>query len=116
VGAQHYFALSPEDLSVLWEGAFDIKKDDRSITLGSITFIDPNIGGSGYLPKLAAELNEVAKVTIHHLDHDDWEVRAIDVKVLSESTISSFTEVACRNKHINRIDRRGSSRTISVIY
>jgi hypothetical protein len=70
VGAQKYFALSPEDLTVLWERTHAVKVGDKTIQQGVITFIDPNIGGSGYLLKMATELNRVAVAALEHLDHE----------------------------------------------
>jgi hypothetical protein len=40
---------------------------------GILTFIDPNLGGSGYLEKFATRLSEVAAGALHHLVHDDCE-------------------------------------------
>ncbi len=70
VGAQRYFALSPEDLSVLWEGTHQHMVEGRKTQQGVITFIDPNLGGSGYLRKLAVELDQVAQAALKHLDHE----------------------------------------------
>jgi len=70
VGAQKYFALSPEDLTVLWERTHAVKVGDKTIQQGVITFIDPNIGGSGYLLKMATELDRVAVAALEHLDHE----------------------------------------------
>lgn len=70
VGAQRYFALSPNDLSVLWEGTHEVKVGNVTTQQGVITFIDPNVGGSGYLRKLAVELDQVARVALDHLDHE----------------------------------------------
>jgi hypothetical protein len=70
VGAQRHFALSPADLSVLWEGTHDVKVGNATMRQGVLTFIDPNVGGSGYLRKLAVELNQVAVAALEHLDHE----------------------------------------------
>jgi len=41
--------------------------------LGVLTFIDPNLGGSGYLEKFATRLPAVAAGALHHLDHEGCE-------------------------------------------
>ena len=39
----------------------------------SLTFIDPSLGGSGYLPRIAREMNLVAHRALEHLDHPNCE-------------------------------------------
>ncbi len=39
----------------------------------SLAFIDPSLGGSGYLPRIAEGFHHVAKRAIEHLDHPDYE-------------------------------------------
>lgn len=73
VGAQRNFALSPDDLGVLWEGVHTVQVGERKIQQGVITFIDSKLGGSGYLRKLVAELSGVAQQALKHLDHDNCE-------------------------------------------
>jgi hypothetical protein len=41
----------------------------------SLAFIDPNLGGSGYLEQVAENLQQVASRAIDHLDHPDCEPR-----------------------------------------
>lgn len=73
-GTQRHYALAERDLDVLWEGFRQQKTpDDKELMQGVLTFIDPNIGGSGYLEKMAEEFNLVAAAALHHLDHDDCE-------------------------------------------
>ncbi len=72
-GAERHFALSGNDLNALWEGAHEIKHSDVVSCQGVLTFIDPNLGGSGYLRKLAEEFDQVARAALQHLDHDGCE-------------------------------------------
>lgn len=72
-GAERHFALASSDLDVLWEGIRRRKSGDTVYNEGIITFIDPNIGGSGYLEKMASEFDLVATSALRHLDHDDCE-------------------------------------------
>ena len=80
-GAEKYFALASGDLEVLFEGVCTQQKP--AVTEGSggndqgsdvvLTFIDPNVGGSGYLKKLATDMQHVAAAALKHLDHADCE-------------------------------------------
>ena len=72
-GAERHFALSDRDLTMLWEGVRQQEFEGLKYWQGVITFIDPNIGGSGYLEKMAQEIERVAVAALHHLDHDDCE-------------------------------------------
>jgi ATP-dependent helicase YprA (DUF1998 family) len=69
-GAERHFALSANDLNALWEGTHEVKVGETVTRQGVLTFIDPNIGGSGYLRKLVEELPQVARAALEHLDHD----------------------------------------------
>jgi very-short-patch-repair endonuclease len=73
-GAERLFALSSRDFEVVFEAVRTVPGPNGDPTRqGILTFIDPNLGGSGYLEKLAARLPEVAAGALHHLDHDDCE-------------------------------------------
>jgi hypothetical protein len=73
VGAQRHFALSPDDLSVLWEGVHTAQVNDKKFHQGVITFIDSRLGGSGYLRRFVTEINVVAEQSLKHLDHENCE-------------------------------------------
>jgi replicative superfamily II helicase len=73
-GAERLFALSSRDFEVVFEAVRTVPGPEGEPTRqGILTFIDPNLGGSGYLEKFAARLPEVAAGALHHLDHDDCE-------------------------------------------
>jgi hypothetical protein len=73
-GAERLFALSSRDFEVVFEAVRIVPGPNGEPTRqGILTFIDPNLGGSGYLEKFAAQLPEVAAGALHHLDHDDCE-------------------------------------------
>lgn len=69
-GAERHFALSPNDLNALWEGTHEVKVGETVTKQGVLTFIDPNVGGSGYLRKFVEELPQVAHAALEHLDHE----------------------------------------------
>ena len=75
-GAERHYALAAggaDDLTMLWEGLREQVANGTAFKQGVITFVDPNIGGSGYLEKMAAEFDRVAAAALHHLDHPDCE-------------------------------------------
>jgi very-short-patch-repair endonuclease len=73
-GAERLFALSSRDFEVVFEAVRTVPGPNGETTRqGILTFIDPNLGGSGYLEKFAARLSEVAAGALHHLDHNDCE-------------------------------------------
>jgi hypothetical protein len=69
-GAERHFALSPDDLNALWEGTHEVKVGETVTKQGVLTFIDPNVGGSGYLRKFVEELPQVARAALDHLEHE----------------------------------------------
>jgi hypothetical protein len=67
------FALTSRDFEVLFEGVHDRTRGESIAREGILTFIDPNLGGSGYLERFAQRLPEVAAAALAHLDHEGCE-------------------------------------------
>jgi hypothetical protein len=73
-GAERLFALSSRDFEVVFEGLRTVPGPGGEPTRqGILTFIDPNLGGSGYLERFAGRLPDVAAGALHHLGHDGCE-------------------------------------------
>jgi hypothetical protein len=73
-GAERLFALSSRDFEVVFEVVRVVPGPGGGPTRqGILTFIDPNLGGSGYLEKFADRLPEVAAGALYHLDHGGCE-------------------------------------------
>jgi replicative superfamily II helicase/very-short-patch-repair endonuclease len=73
-GAERLFALSSRDFEVVYEGVRVVTGAGGEPTRqGILTFIDPNLGGSGYLERFAQRLADVAAGALHHLVHDGCE-------------------------------------------
>jgi hypothetical protein len=70
-GIQHHFMLGSGEMDFELEGPWDT--GDRSARHGmvSLAFIDPNLGGSGYLERIAENFHLVAARAVEHLDHRD---------------------------------------------
>ncbi len=72
-GIQHYFMLGSGELEFELEGPWDTGDAPDRYGLVSLAFIDPSLGGSGYLERVAQNLDHVASRAIDHLDHPDCE-------------------------------------------
>jgi hypothetical protein len=65
--------IDDNELTFVLEGPWSCSIDGKQATFVSLTFIDPTVGGSGYLEHIAGELDIVAEHAIEHLDHPDCE-------------------------------------------
>lgn len=72
-GLCHAFMIDDDELSFDVEGPWARSIGDMTTTLMSLTFTDPTVGGSGYLERIASDLNVVAQHAITHLSHPDCE-------------------------------------------
>jgi hypothetical protein len=73
LGMIRYFALSDRDIDFELEGAWITKTRNVSYRQASLAFIDPNLGGSGYLARIAERFDVVARTAVEHLQHEDCE-------------------------------------------
>jgi len=72
-GMRHRYSLDGSEIEFIMEGPWTQTHNGTPYKLISLTFIDQNIGGSGYLYKIAEEFTDVAKDAIAYLDHKDCE-------------------------------------------
>lgn len=74
LGMQRLYMLDGSEIDFISEGPWTCATGGTS-GLGclSLTFIDPSLGGSGYLHRIASELHLVARRAIEHLDHPNCE-------------------------------------------
>lgn len=72
-GMQHFFMLGAGELDFELEGPWLTGDATARYSMLSLAFIDPSLGGSGYLPRIAEHFHEVAAQAIEHLDHSDCE-------------------------------------------
>lgn len=72
-GMQRYFMLGSGELDFELEGPWLTGEATGRYKMLSLAFIDPSLGGSGYLVRIAERFHRVAKRTIEHLDHPDCE-------------------------------------------
>ncbi|BAC90677.1 DEAD/DEAH box helicase [Gloeobacter violaceus] len=72
-GMRHVYMLDGSEIEFELEGPWQAVKDNARFNWVSLSFIDPSIGGSGYLSRIASELHIVARAAIDHLDHTGCE-------------------------------------------
>jgi replicative superfamily II helicase len=72
-GIQHHFMLGSGEVDFELEGPWDEGDASGRYAMVSLAFIDPSLGGSGYLERVAENLHHVASRAIDHLDHRDCE-------------------------------------------
>jgi hypothetical protein len=73
MGIRQHFLLDGSEIEFEPEGPWVETADTGSFQRMSLTFVDPSIGGSGYIPRIAREFNHVAARAITHLDHPNCE-------------------------------------------
>ena len=69
IGMQRLFVLDVSELEFELEGPWKLGAH-RQV---SLAFIDPSLGGTGYLRRIADEFHQVARIAIEHLDHANCE-------------------------------------------
>ena len=72
-GMQHLYMLDSSEIDFEFEGTWQLSSKGKNYNMISLTFIDPSLGGSGYLPRIAIDFHQVAKRAIAHLDHPNCE-------------------------------------------
>ncbi|MBI3846560.1 MAG: DEAD/DEAH box helicase [Planctomycetes bacterium] len=68
-GMRQLYMLDGPEIDFELEPMWDAKDRDGRLKLGALTFVDPAVGGSGFLERAAREMHLVAARTIEHLDH-----------------------------------------------
>jgi len=69
LGMRHRYMLDGPEIEFLLEGPWEVEQHGRKYQQIGLSFIDPSVGGSGYLRRIAEELHLVAQRAIEHLDH-----------------------------------------------
>lgn len=72
-GMQHCYMLDGSEIVFNFEGPWKTSFKNRSYQLVALSFIDPSLGGSGYLKRIAEEFHRVADHALIHLNHDSCE-------------------------------------------
>ncbi len=73
IGMRHLYMLDGPEIDFELEPMWDSKEADGKSKLGALTFVDPAVGGSGFLERAAREMHLVSARTIDHLEHKNCE-------------------------------------------
>jgi Protein kinase domain/DEAD/DEAH box helicase/Domain of unknown function (DUF1998)/Helicase conserved C-terminal domain len=72
-GMRQLYMLDGPEIEFELEPLFPYQDEAGARLRGALTFIDPAVGGSGFLERAAAELHRVAERAIEHLKHEGCE-------------------------------------------
>jgi hypothetical protein len=73
IGIRHHLLLDGSEIEFEPEGPWQESSDAGSFKRVSLTFVDPSVGGSGYIARIAREFNLVAQRALEHLNHPNCE-------------------------------------------
>lgn len=92
-GMQHQYMLDGSEIDFEFEGAWPAELDGVKYKRVSLSFIDPSLGGSGYLRRIASEFHLVAQKALDHLDHPNCETACY--RCLKTYQNQRFHEILC---------------------
>lgn len=72
-GMRRLYMLDGPEIEFEMEGPWRVTRDGLAYDQLALTFVDPSLGGSGYLRRIADEFHLVARQTLEHLDHPGCE-------------------------------------------
>lgn len=73
MGIRQHFVMDGSEIEFEPEGPWQERGDAGAFKRMALTFVDPSIGGSGYIPRIARDFHLVAARAIRHLDHSNCE-------------------------------------------
>ncbi len=73
IGFRRLYMLDGPEIEFELEGPWTTGADETRHARATLSFIDPSIGGSGYLQRAADDFHRVARRAIEHLDHPNCE-------------------------------------------
>lgn len=69
IGMRQLYMLDGPEVEFVLEPSWEAEHDGRKLRRGALTFVDPAVGGGGFLERSAAELQLVARRALEHLQH-----------------------------------------------
>lgn len=73
IGIRHHLLLDGSEIEFEPEGPWQENGDAGSFHRVSLTFVDPSVGGSGYISRIAREFHLIARRALEHLEHPNCE-------------------------------------------
>jgi hypothetical protein len=71
IGMRQLYLLDGSELEFVLEGPWNERHELGDYRKACLTFIDPSVGGSGYMGRIVRELNLVARRALTHLEHSN---------------------------------------------
>jgi hypothetical protein len=69
IGIRHLYMLDGGEIDFELEGPWTVGEGQAKLGFVAMTFIDPSLGGTGYLARAAEEFHHVANRALEHLEH-----------------------------------------------
>jgi len=73
IGMRRLFMLDGPEIAFEMEGPWRVNRNDPNLNYIALAFIDPSVGGTGYLQRIAEQFHLVAAAAIDHLKHPGCE-------------------------------------------
>jgi hypothetical protein len=73
IGIRQHLLLDGSEIEFEPEGPWQESHDAGSFQRVSLTFVDPSVGGTGYIARIAREFHLIAQRAIQHLNHPNCE-------------------------------------------
>ncbi|MFZ5448939.1 MAG: DEAD/DEAH box helicase [Thermodesulfobacteriota bacterium] len=73
IGMRHLYMLDGSEIEFELEGPWTNSEGEEKLARLAMSFIDPSLGGTGYLKRIAEDLHLVAKRALEHLQHSGCE-------------------------------------------
>jgi hypothetical protein len=73
IGIRHHLLLDGSEIEFEPEGPWQESSDAGAFRRVSLTFVDPSVGGSGYIARIAREFHLIAQRALEHLNHPNCE-------------------------------------------
>ena len=73
IGMRRFFMLDGPEIEFEFEGPWNTRTSEQEIPCVALAFIDPSLGGTGFLPRVADEFHQIARTAMDHLDHEGCE-------------------------------------------
>lgn len=72
IGIRRVYMLEGHEIDFELEGPW-LNRGENKHTQVALSFLDPSLGGTGYLARIAAEFHSVARRALEHLSHQECE-------------------------------------------
>lgn len=73
IGIRNHLLLEGSEIEFEPEGPWQEPQDAGAFRRVSLTFVDPSVGGSGYVARIAREFHLIAQRALEHLTHPNCE-------------------------------------------